>query len=646
MTFKELNLKEEILSAIGELGFESPMPVQEKVIPFMLEKGTDLVALAQTGTGKTAAFGLPILNMIDPNRKQVQALVLAPTRELCIQISKDLKNFSKFLPTKIVPVYGGEDIRTQLKQLDQAPQIIVATPGRLIDLIDRGKVKLEAINYLVLDEADEMLNMGFKEDIETILATTPETRRTTLFSATMPAEIARIAKKYMKDYEEITVGTRNSGSENVSHIYYVSQARQRYLVLKRIVDLNPDIYGIVFCRTRQETKEVADHLMHDGYNADALHGDLSQAQRDTVMQKFRIRNIQLLVATDVAARGLDVSDLTHVINYNLPDDVEIYTHRSGRTGRANKKGVSVSIIHSKEKFKIKDIERMLGKRFEQEQIPNGLEVCKKQLFFMIDRMQNVEVNEEQIDPYMEQIMKQLEYLDKTEILKRFVSLEFNRFLDYYKDSEDLNYHEKGRSGDRGERGMRDDRGERSDRGDRGGDRGGKRSNKIRFKMNIGNKDGINPSRLLGIINDVVGDKTISVGDIEVTNKFTFFDIFEDQSDKIINAFAGQTDIELGVARESKGYSDRENGGDRRSQGGRWKSDSGKRRTEGGDRKYGDRDRKSSGGDRRSGDRERKPDNDKWRGESYEKKSPGSDRKTESSKRSSGKPSDKPWRNRR
>ena len=646
MTFKELNLKEEILSAIGELGFESPMPVQEKVIPFMLEKGTDLVALAQTGTGKTAAFGLPILNMIDPNRKQVQALVLAPTRELCIQISKDLKNFSKFLPTRIVPVYGGEDIRTQLKQLDQAPQIIVATPGRLIDLIERGKVKLEAINYLVLDEADEMLNMGFKEDIETILARTPETRRTTLFSATMPAEIARIAKKYMKDYEEITVGTKNSGSENVSHIYYVSQARQRYLVLKRIVDLNPDIYGIVFCRTRQETKEVADHLMHDGYNADALHGDLSQAQRDNVMQKFRIRNIQLLVATDVAARGLDVSDLTHVINYNLPDDVEIYTHRSGRTGRANKKGVSVSIIHSKEKFKIKDIERMLGKRFEQEQIPNGLEVCKKQLFFMIDRMQNVEVNEEQIEPYMEQIMKQLEYLDKTEILKRFVSLEFNRFLDYYKDSEDLNYHEKGRTGDRGERGMRDDRGERSDRGDRGGDRGGKRSNKIRFKMNIGNKDGINPSRLLGIINDVVGDKTISVGDIEVTNKFTFFDIFEDQSDKIINAFAGQTDIELGVARESKGYSERDGGGDRRSQSGKWKSDSGRRKTEGGERKYGDRDRKSPGADRRSGDRDRKPDTDKWRGESYEKKSPGSDRKTEGSKRSSGKPSDKPWRNRR
>lgn len=556
MTFKELNLKEEILSAIVELGFEFPMPVQEKVIPFMLENDADLVALAQTGTGKTAAFGLPILNMIDPFQKQVQALVLAPTRELCIQISNDLKNFSKFLKTRVVPVYGGEDIRTQLKQLDTTPQIIVATPGRLIDLIDRGKIKLENIRYLVLDEADEMLNMGFKEDIETILATTPDTRRTTLFSATMPAEIARIAKKYMKEYSEITVGNRNSGSDNVSHIFYVSQARQRYLVLKRIVDLNPDIYGIVFCRTRQETKEVADHLMRDGYNADALHGDLSQAQRDTVMQKFRIRNLQLLVATDVAARGLDVSDLTHVINYNLPDDVEIYTHRSGRTGRANKKGVSVSIIHSKEKFKIKDIERMLGKKFEQQQIPNGLEVCKKQLFHMIDKMQNVEVNEEQIEPYMDQIMKQLEYLDKTELLKRFVSLEFNRFLDYYKDSEDLNYHEKER-GTRKEREERDGREERGNNRDDKGEKRFRRGQKVRLKVNLGNREGINPKRLLGIINDIVGDKTISVGDIEVTNKFTFFDVFADQLDKVVDSFAQQKEITLAAARESAGYQEKQ-----------------------------------------------------------------------------------------
>ncbi|MDD3195637.1 MAG: DEAD/DEAH box helicase [Paludibacter sp.] len=594
MTFKELNLKEEILSAIGELGFEFPMPVQEKVIPFMLEQQSDLVALAQTGTGKTAAFGLPLLNMIDPYQKQVQALVLAPTRELCIQISNDLKNYSKFLKTRVVPVYGGEDIRTQLKQLDTTPQIIVATPGRLIDLIDRGKIKLEAIQYLVLDEADEMLNMGFKEDIETILASTPATRRTTLFSATMPAEIARIAKKYMKEYTEITIGTKNSGSENVSHIYYISQAKQRYLVLKRIVDLNPDVYGIVFCRTRQETKEVADHLMRDGYNADALHGDLSQAQRDTVMQKFRFRNLQLLVATDVAARGLDVSDLTHVINYNLPDDVEIYTHRSGRTGRANKKGVAVSIIHSKEKFKIKDIERMLGKKFEQQMIPNGLEVCKKQLFHMIDKMQNVEVNEEQIAPYMEQIMKQLEYLDKTELLKRFVSLEFNRFLDYYKDSEDLNYHEK----DRGIRRDRDDRDGRSPRrdredGDNNREKRFRRGQKVRLKVSLGTREGINPSRLLGIINDIVGDKTVSVGDIEITNKFTFFDVFADQLDKVVDSFAQQKDITLAAARESNGYQEKTGS----SYGGRERSSTRKKPS------YNENDRRRSSNSARSTERQ-------------------------------------------
>jgi len=549
MTFKELNLKDDILSAIEELGYEQPMPVQEKTIPFMLEQTADLVALAQTGTGKTAAFGLPVLNLIDASRKQVQALVLSPTRELCIQIANDLKGYSKNMRgMRIVPVYGGEDIRTQLRQLDTPPQIIVATPGRLIDLIERGKIELGAIDFLVLDEADEMLNMGFKEDIETILERTPATRRTMLFSATMPKEISNIAKRYMKNYEEITVGTKNAGAENVEHIYYVSQAKQRYLVLKRIVDLNPDIYGIVFCRTRQETKEVADHLMHDGYNADALHGDLSQAQRDTVMQKFRIRNIQLLVATDVAARGLDVSDLTHVINYNLPDDVEIYTHRSGRTGRANKKGIAVSIIHSKERFKIKDIERMLRKNFIQEQIPNGLEVCKKQLFYMIDRMQNVEVNEEQIAPYTNQIMKQLEDLSKEEILKRFVSIEFNRFLDYYKNAEDLNYHEKSHV-----RGEYDDR-RGSDRSDRGGDRGergAKTGKRVRLKINIGDREGIDPKRFLGIINDVTGDKSITIGAIEVTNKFTFFDVFSDQMEKVITSFAGESEYIVSEAKGSK-----------------------------------------------------------------------------------------------
>ena len=557
MTFKELNLKDGILSAIEDLGYEQPMPVQEQVIPFMLTQSADLVALAQTGTGKTAAFGLPILNMIDVDRHQVQALVLAPTRELCIQISNDLKGYSKNLDgLRIVPVYGGEDIRVQLRQLDQAPQIIVATPGRLIDLIERGKIKLQNINFLVLDEADEMLNMGFKEDIEKILEQTPDNRRTTLFSATMPAEIQRIARQYMHDYKEITVGSRNAGTENVEHIYYVSQARQRYLVLKRIVDLNPDIYGIVFCRTRQETKEVADKLMQDGYNADALHGDLSQSQRDTVMLKFRVRNIQLLVATDVAARGLDVSDLTHVINYNLPDDVEIYTHRSGRTGRANKTGVSVSIIHSKEKFKIKDIERMLKRKFEQQQIPNGLEVCKKQLFYMIDRMQNVEVNEEQIAPYMGQIMKQMEDLPKEEMIKRFVSLEFNRFLDYYKNASDLNIPEHS-TRDRDGRSDREGRGERN--GNEGGNRRRKTGERVRLKINLGAKEGMNPKRILGIINDVTEDKSINIGDIEITNKFTFFDVFEDQKDKVLNSFRHAEDMEVSVAKGSKSggdYSDR------------------------------------------------------------------------------------------
>lgn len=546
MTFEELNLNDQLLAAVKELGYEQAMPVQEQVIPFVMTEEIDLVALAQTGTGKTAAFGLPVLNLIDVNRREVQALVLAPTRELCIQISNDLKDYSRYLDNlHIVPVYGGEDIRKQLKELDKRPQIIVATPGRLIDLTKRGKIQLGNISFLVFDEADEMLNMGFKEDIETILSETPDTRRTMLFSATMPAEIQRIAQKYMKQAREITVGTKNSGNENVEHHYYVTQARQRYLTLKRVVDLNPDIYGIVFCRTRQETKEVAEKLMHDGYNADALHGDLSQAQRDTVMQKFRIRNIQLLVATDVAARGLDVSDLTHVINYNLPDDVEIYTHRSGRTGRANKTGVSISLLHSKERFKIKEIEKILKRKFEQRQIPNGLEICKKQLFSQINKMQNVEVNDEQIEPYMSQVMTQLEYLSKEELLKRFVSLEFNRFIDYYKDAEDLNVVERTteRHGNR-----------QSDGDDSRSKRVKKSGERVRLKMNLGTKEGMNPKRILGIINDVTEDKSINVGDIEVTNKYTFFDVFEDQHEKLLKAFELVEDVDVAIAKGSRSTS--------------------------------------------------------------------------------------------
>ena len=489
ITFSELGLREELIEAVSKLGFENPMPIQEKVIPFMLSNNRDLVALAQTGTGKTAAFGLPILNLISSETK-IQSLILAPTRELCIQISNDLKNYSSLLKgIKIVPVYGGENIVSQFKQLDIPPQILVATPGRLIDLINREKVDLSEIQFLVLDEADEMLNMGFQEDLETILEYTPSSRRTLLFSATMPEEIAKIAKKYMHDAEEIAVGTRNAGADNVEHVYYMVQAANRYLALKRIVDMNPDIYGIVFCRTRQETKEVAEKLMKDGYNADALHGDLSQAQRDTVMNKFRIKNIQVLVATDVAARGLDVSNLTHVINYNLPDDVEVYTHRSGRTGRAGKKGVSCVIIHSRERNKLRDIEKIIKKEFVRKMVPTGMDVCKRQLFHMIDKMENVQVNNEEIDVFMPQISAKLSYLSKEEIISRFVSLEFNRFVDYYKDSEDINIDLKTEKTEKKKKGK-----------------------KVRLKILYGFKQNATPRSVLGVINEVTQDKSIMIGE--------------------------------------------------------------------------------------------------------------------------------------
>ena len=547
MKFKELGLREEIITAVDELGFEEAMPIQEKSIPFIKNESKDLVALAQTGTGKTAAFGLPILDSIDENLRATQALVIAPTRELCVQISNDLKNFSKHIKgMKIVPVYGGENIITQLRQLDVTPQIVVATPGRLIDLMKRKKVDLGGIRYLVLDEADEMLNMGFKEDIETILESTPESRRTFLFSATMPKDVEEMSRNYMGEREQITIGTKNSGNENVEHVYYMVQAKDRYLALKRIVDMNPDIYAIIFCRTRQETQEVAEKLMKDGYNADALHGDLSQAQRDTVMQKFRIKHLQILVATDVAARGLDVSDLTHVINYNLPDDIESYTHRSGRTGRAKKKGVSIAIIHTKEKHRIKSIERIIKREFIRKDVPNGMDICKKQLFHLINRMENVEVNSEQIDPLLPEIFSKLEYLDKEEIIKKFVSLEFNRFLEYYKDARDLNVKETPKEDGNGNGGKKK-----------------KSGRKTRLKMNLGERDRITPKRLQGIKKETVGDKTISINDIEITQRYTFFDVFDDQKGKIMNAFA-DTDLEISEAKGSRSKGGNGNGGERRS----------------------------------------------------------------------------------
>ncbi len=555
-----MGLRPEILTAIAALGYEQPMPIQEQVIPFLLEKEGDLVALAQTGTGKTAAFGLPLLTRIATDEKRIQALILSPTRELCMQIANDLKNYAAEMKgVKIVPVYGGENIVSQYKQLDVQPQILVATPGRLIDLLKRGKVHLDAVRYLVLDEADEMLDMGFKDDLETILQSVPAERRTLLFSATMPNEIARIAKQYMTDATEIAVGTRNAGAENVDHIYYMVQAKQRYLALKRIVDMNPDIYAIVFCRTRQETKEVAEKLMADGYNADALHGDLSQAQRDTVMHKFRQRHLQILVATDVAARGLDVSDLTHVINYNLPDDVEVYTHRSGRTGRAGKRGISISIIHSREQRKIRTIEHIIKKKFERARIPLGIDICKRQLFHLIERMENVQVNDTQIDPFLPHVFAKLDYLSKEDIIRRFVSLEFNRFLEYYKNAEDLNLPEKPERNERNDKrperndkrpNNRDKNGRREDykpqksernarNSDRNGDRnnGFKRGQRVRMVLNFGYKQNASPRNVLGIINDITRDKSISIGDIEIAQRCTFFDVYADQADRVLDAFA-------------------------------------------------------------------------------------------------------------
>ena len=501
MLFSELNLKAEILSSISELGFTNPTPIQENVIPFILsDKATDLVALAQTGTGKTAAFGLPILNLVKPGSRKTQALVLSPTRELCIQICNELTKYSKNMnDIHIVAVYGGEDIRRQLRQLDTTPDIIVATPGRLIDLLNRGKVTLGNIQYLVLDEADEMLNMGFLEDIELILSQTPGNRRTMLFSATMPREIANIAKKYMQNSQEITVGQKNEGAKNVVHIYYQVKAQNKYLTLKRIADINPDVYGIIFCRTRQETKEVADNLIKDGYNADSLHGDLSQAQRDLVMAKFRNKHIQLLVATDVAARGLDVNDLTHVINYDLPDDTETYTHRSGRTGRIGKSGISIAIINQKEKGKIKAIEKAINKKFEYRPVPNGPEICECQLLHMITKMKEVSVNESQIGIFLPKVYDQLAHMSREEIISRFVSLEFNRFLDYYKDAQDLNVANESREERNRDKG-RDRR------------RGSSKGNRVRLKLNMGDKQNFSPKRLLGLLNDITNDKSINVGE--------------------------------------------------------------------------------------------------------------------------------------
>jgi ATP-dependent RNA helicase DeaD len=568
-TFEELGISSDILKAILELGFEAPMPVQEKVIPFMLEQNKDIVALAQTGTGKTAAFGLPIIQQVDVDRKEIQALVLCPTRELCMQITGDLNDYAKYIDgLKILPVYGGSSIETQITALKKGVQIVVATPGRLIDLIKRRAAKLGAVKKVVLDEADEMLNMGFLDSINEILAVVPEGRTTLLFSATMPDEIARISKKYMTNPIEITIGHKNEGAENVKHICYTVHAKDKYQVLKRIADFNPSIYGIVFCRTRKDTQEVADKLMQDGYNADSLHGDLSQAQRDMVMQKFRVRNISLLVATDVAARGLDVDDLTHIINYSLPDDYEVYTHRSGRTGRAGKAGTSVAIINLREKGVIRQIEKKINKQFTHAKVPGGREICEKQLFHMIDKMEKVEIDHSEINKYLPVIYRKLEWLDKEEIIQRFVSLEFNRFLDYYSHAKDISTPDEGSYKDDGgsrrdgrRRGERE--GERSN--DRGRDRGREPSDRrrnqktdegyTRMFINVGKLDGLNPGGLIELINKSMPGKRIPVGRIDLLPKFSFFEVESGFSKMILEdmkeANYNGTPVAIDIAQEKR-----------------------------------------------------------------------------------------------
>jgi ATP-dependent RNA helicase DeaD len=517
--FNDLGFSQEILKGINDLGFVEAMPVQKEVIPVLLETNCDIVALAQTGTGKTAAFGLPIVQQINISEKHPQALILSPTRELCVQIAKDIMAYSKYMDgLKVLPVYGGANIDAQIRGLKMGAHIIVATPGRMLDMIRRKKADISKVKTVVLDESDEMLNMGFRDDLNDILESVPTNRRTLLFSATMPKEVAAIAKNYMTNPEEITIGKRNAGAENVKHIYYLVHARDRYPALKRIADMNPDIYAIIFCRTRMETKEVAEWLIKDGYNADALHGDLSQAQRDHVMNRFRLKNLQMLVATDVAARGLDVNDLTHVINYNLPDDTEAYTHRSGRTGRAGKAGISVAIVHLREKYRIKEIEKKINKTFEKLPVPKGDEICKKQLFHLIDKMEHVEVKNEQIDELLPEVYKKLEWLDKEELIKRFVSLEFNRFLAYYKNTPDLNIPDES-----------------------GADRKDKRKNKRssgnknyqRLFINVGKNNKLNPQRLMGLVNESTRERNIPVGKIDILKSFSFFEIDESYTDKVL-----------------------------------------------------------------------------------------------------------------
>ncbi len=557
-TFEELGVSPEIRRAVEEMGYENPMPVQEEVIPYLLGENNDVVALAQTGTGKTAAFGLPLIQQINVKNRVPQSLILCPTRELCLQIAGDLNDYSKYIDgLKVLPVYGGSSIDSQIRSLKRGVHIIVATPGRLLDLMERKTVSLSTISNVVMDEADEMLNMGFTDSINAILADVPQERNTLLFSATMSPEIARISKNYLRDAKEITIGRKNESTNSVKHIAYMVQAKDKYAVLKRVADYCPQIYGIVFCRTRKETQEIADKLMQEGYNADSLHGELSQAQRDAVMQKFRLRNIQILVATDVAARGLDVNDLTHVINYGLPDDTESYTHRSGRTGRAGKTGISIAIVNMREKGKMREIERIIGKKFIMEQVPTGKQICEKQLIKVIDDIEKVKVNEEEIADFMPEIYRKLEWLSKEDVIKRMVSMEFNRFLEYYRDREEIQTATDSRS----ERGARTE-----GRGSR--DNGGSRTAApgfTRLFINLGKMDNFFPNELINLLNSNTRGR-IELGRIDLMKNFSFFEVDEKEAQNVIKALNRTNWNGRRVSVEVAG----EEGGEGRKSSGRYK----------------------------------------------------------------------------
>lgn len=523
MTFSELGLKPEVLRSLKELGFEQPTPIQEQAIPHLLGEVSDFVGLAQTGTGKTAAFGLPLVTKVELDVRQPQGLVICPTRELCLQISEDIKSYSKFLKMSVVPVYGGTDIRRQMNDIKKGVHIVVATPGRLVDLIKRKAIRLQEVEWVVLDEADEMLNMGFKEDIDAILDQTPEWKNVWLFSATMPKEVANIAKNYMTEPLEVSIGHKNQTNENIEHIYFTVKERDRYRALKRLIDFNPNIYGLVFCRTRRETAAVADKLGKEGYSAEPLHGDLSQAQRDRVMERFRKKSIQILVATDVAARGIDVNDITHVINYNLPDDVENYTHRSGRTARAGKKGESLVLINTKEAYKIKQIEKVIRTKFEQGFIPDPMQICEIQLMKLIDKVISTDIREDDIEQFLPLILNEFEGYTKEEVIKHFVSAEFNRFIEYYERAGDLNARSDGRGEKKGE-----NRGRRNNRSE----------GRTRFFVNLGKRDSLNAGGLLRVICDSTGLRSDNIGRIDIMGTFSFFEADDEQVDLILDKVNG------------------------------------------------------------------------------------------------------------